>query len=57
MKIDLLLAIARKHFSCPECGNTYIGDTQGTLEVDDTTYKRTCKCGWTHEEVIEEEGI
>lgn len=54
MELDQLLVIAKKHLECPECGNKYIGDGQGTLEVDETTYKRTCKCGWIHEETVEE---
>lgn len=54
MRIELLVAIARKRIACPECGNTYIGDGQGTFEVSDRTYKRTCKCGWCHEETVTE---
>lgn len=31
---------------CPNCGNEYIGNGQGTLEVDENMIKRTCKCGF-----------
>ena len=53
VRLDLLVAIAKKNIDCPDCGNEYIGDGEGTLEVSDTTYKRTCKCGWCHEEKVE----
>lgn len=31
---------------CPNCGNEYIGNGQGTLNVDDNIVERTCKCGF-----------
>lgn len=34
---------------CPNCGNEFVGNGQGTLEVDDNLVKRTCKCGFNLE--------
>ncbi|WP_241752246.1 DUF3797 domain-containing protein [Bacillus thuringiensis] len=31
---------------CPNCGNQFVGNGEGTLEVDDNIVKRTCKCGF-----------
>lgn len=31
---------------CPNCGNRFVGNGEGTLEVDDNIIKRTCKCGF-----------
>lgn len=34
---------------CPNCGNQFVGNGQGTLEVDENIVKRTCKCGFNFE--------
>jgi transcription elongation factor Elf1 len=34
---------------CPNCGNQFVGNGQGTLEVDNNIVKRTCKCGFNFE--------
>ncbi|MYX21978.1 DUF3797 domain-containing protein [Streptomyces sp. SID8380] len=34
---------------CPNCANQYIGNGQGSLEVDNNLIKRTCKCGFKFE--------
>lgn len=34
---------------CPSCGNQFVGNGQGTLEVDDNIIRRTCKCGFNFE--------
>jgi hypothetical protein len=39
---------------CPKCDNTYIGYDEGSLEINDDNFKRTCKCGWSIE-IIEKE--
>lgn len=40
------IQLMRKYSKCKECGNKLIGDGEGTMEIDDDTFKRTCKCGW-----------
>ncbi|MDA7028626.1 DUF3797 domain-containing protein [Bacillus sp. CLL-7-23] len=31
---------------CPNCKNEEIGNGEGTLNIDDNTVQRTCKCGF-----------
>jgi predicted nucleic-acid-binding Zn-ribbon protein len=38
--------LMRKYSRCPKCGNEYVGNGEGTLDVSDDTFIRTCKCGW-----------
>lgn len=35
-----------KYGDCPECGNIYVGNGQGTLNIEDDIFTRSCKCGW-----------
>ncbi|MGG3987310.1 DUF3797 domain-containing protein [Bacillus smithii] len=41
--------IIKKYLKCSKCGSDKIGDGEGMLEIDDDTFKRSCKCGWTVE--------
>ena len=41
--------LMRKFNKCEDCGSEKIGNGEGTLEVQDDTFKRTCKCGWSVE--------
>jgi len=34
---------------CPNCSNQFVGNGEGTLEVDENIVKRTCKCGFNFE--------
>lgn len=34
---------------CPNCGNEFIGNGQGALNVDENMVRRTCKCGFVFE--------
>lgn len=43
------LKISRHINDCPNCGNQYIGNGQGTLKVDENLIERTCKCGFEFE--------
>lgn len=40
------LTLMNKYSECPSCGNGAIGNGEGKLIVDDTTFTRTCKCGF-----------
>ncbi|AZU61041.1 DUF3797 domain-containing protein [Neobacillus mesonae] len=46
MNVMTYLVVAPLINDCPSCGNQYVGNGQGTLEVDDNLIKRTCKCGF-----------
>lgn len=38
--------LMKKYGDCPECGNIYVGNGQGTLIIEDDVFTRSCKCGW-----------
>ncbi|HFK1435690.1 MULTISPECIES: DUF3797 domain-containing protein [Bacillus cereus group] len=38
--------LLRKYSKCKKCGNDKIGSGESTVEIQDDTFKRTCKCGW-----------
>ena len=44
--------LMRKYNKCPECGNEYVGNGEGTLEIEEDLFKRTCKCGWSIEKKV-----
>jgi iron(III) transport system ATP-binding protein len=48
------IELINKYASCPNCGNEMIGNGQGAIIVEDTTFTRKCKCGFeiTIEETI-----
>lgn len=41
--------LIRKYAECPKCGNDKVGNGEGTLIIEDDTFTRTCKCGWSIE--------
>lgn len=43
-----------KYDQCPKCGNDRIGNGQGSLVIEDKTFFRSCKCGWSIK--VNEEG-
>ena len=40
--------LLQQYGKCPQCDSIYIGNGQGTLEVDSDEghFRRTCACGW-----------
>lgn len=46
MDIKTSLELTEKYLNCPECGNQFIGNGEGGIIVEDTTFDRWCKCGW-----------
>lgn len=45
------LELLQQYNECPRCGNDEIGNGEGTLEIDEDKFVRTCKCGWRVEEI------
>lgn len=43
------LRVARLINNCPNCGNGFVGNGQGTICVDTNIIIRTCKCGFKFE--------
>ena len=54
MNVTKFLDLMGEYGVCPDCGNDLIGNGEGELYVTDTTFIRTCKCGFSVE--ICEEG-
>jgi hypothetical protein len=46
MKLIKSIGLLKKYSVCPECGNEHIGNGEGTLEIEENLFRRTCKCGW-----------
>lgn len=46
MECTKLMKVLSKYAKCPLCKNKYIVNGQGILVVDETTFTRTCKCGF-----------
>lgn len=46
MEIEKVTKLLNQYKECPDCGNKYVGNGQGTLIVDDDTFYRSCKCGF-----------
>lgn len=36
-----------KYNDCPKCGSSKIGCGEGKLIIEDDTFYRDCKCGWS----------
>ncbi|MGM8213546.1 DUF3797 domain-containing protein [Virgibacillus sp. W0430] len=47
MNYQKSLKLIQKYSECPNCGNDKVGNGQGTLDINDDTFIRTCKCGCT----------
>ncbi|MCY7500218.1 DUF3797 domain-containing protein [Bacillus pumilus] len=43
------LKVSKLINDCPNCSNHLIGNGEGTLEVEEDSFKRTCKCGFSIE--------
>lgn len=40
------MPIMKKYINCPLCGNDRIGNNLGSVVVHNSSYSRTCKCGF-----------
>jgi hypothetical protein len=47
MDVIVAMKLIEKYAECPYCGNPCVSNGEGTLVIDDDTFKRTCKCGWS----------
>lgn len=46
MKLTKSIVLMQKYSSCPECGNGYLANGQGEMNIEDNYFERKCKCGW-----------
>jgi iron(III) transport system ATP-binding protein len=49
------LKLMKKYSNCPDCGNNLLGKGEGSLVIEDETFTRTCKCGFSV--TTDEEGV
>ncbi|MFS1513960.1 DUF3797 domain-containing protein [Chengkuizengella sp. SCS-71B] len=49
MNVVRAMELIKEYEVCEQCGSSHIGNGAGTLEIDDKSFKRTCKCGWVVE--------
>ena len=46
MNVMAYLAISPLINDCPNCGNSYVGNGEGHLILEDNVIERGCKCGF-----------
>ena len=46
MEIGNVIKLLHAYEICPRCGSKLIGNGEGTLEIAEDTFRRTCKCGF-----------
>jgi hypothetical protein len=39
--------LIKKYANCPKCGNDKLGDGEGSVEIQDEVFTRTCKYGFS----------
>lgn len=53
------IKLTKKYGKCLQCGNQYIGKGEGGLVIEENSFERWCKCGWSKlivgKDFIEEE--
>lgn len=47
MKLQKFDELCKEFIFCPQCGSQMIGNGSGSLNVDEDTFQRGCKCGWS----------
>jgi len=47
MNINRADELLEKYAVCQECGSDRIGGGAGSIYVDDMSFSRICKCGWS----------
>lgn len=40
------MKLLKKYSNCQECGSEFVGNGEGSLDIGDDYFIRTCKCGW-----------
>lgn len=47
MNIVKSVALMKKFNNCLACGSSTVGNGSGSVHVEDGTFYRSCKCGWS----------
>ena len=47
MNIVDSMELLKKYANCAECGSDKLGNGEGTLDIADNVFNRTCKCGYS----------
>lgn len=54
MKAQDTVMLIKRYEKCEKCENDKVGKSEGKLIVEDKTFYRSCKCGWSVKVSIEE---
>lgn len=54
MKLTDAVMLMERYRNCLKCSNQFIGDGEGQMITEETTFYRSCKCGWNVKVTIEE---
>lgn len=46
---SIVLKLLKRYEICPRCSNRYIGGKEGTIEIRNGVFRRSCKCGFSVE--------
>ncbi|MEN7644247.1 DUF3797 domain-containing protein [Clostridioides difficile] len=46
MKMRNVFKLSSMYCICPKCGSDKLGEGEGSLIVDEYTFRRKCKCGF-----------
>lgn len=49
MNLVKALELSKEYADCPKCSNNKLGNGQGSMVIDDFSFKRLCRCGWSIE--------
>ena len=47
IELSKALVIMKKYINCPICGSNKIGNGKGAIIIEENTFIRSCKCGWS----------
>lgn len=47
MKIGIATKLIAAHTYCPQCGNNLIGNGEGGFIIEEDSFERWCKCGFS----------
>ena len=47
MKASNAAELIELYETCPNCGNRMVGCGEGSIEITENIFKRTCKCGFS----------
>lgn len=47
MNVVKSIKLMKKFNNCKSCGSEKVGNGSGTISIENETFYRSCKCGWS----------